>query len=225
MNNSLFNGALLTCATALVATLALGHGDMTPQAVDTKGLPEVGEEWLAENPYRNAEGDVRARAIEVGAAGFNSNCARCHGLEAISGGLAPDLRYLEPSAWGDEWYLERFRSGYTQNGVTKMPSFEGLLSQEAAWAIRTYAETRPDLDQLEAIASERRSLMQKVDEAAGDPATLSALADELAALSETVATAYGEGTADTPMARAAVLLRASPEAAEKAVSVLADGLD
>ncbi|MEM6358382.1 MAG: cytochrome c-550 PedF, partial [Pseudomonadota bacterium] len=125
MNNSLFNGALLTCATALVATIALGHGDMTPQAVDTKGLPEVGEEWLAENPYRNAEGDVRARAIEVGAAGFNSNCARCHGLEAISGGLAPDLRYLEPSAWGDEWYLERFRSGYTQNGVTKMPSFEG----------------------------------------------------------------------------------------------------
>lgn len=210
---------------ALVATLALAHGDMTPQAVDTKGLPEVGEGWLAENPYRAAEAAVRVRALEVGAAGYNSNCARCHGLEAISGGLAPDLRYLEPSAWGDEWYAERFRHGYTQNGVTKMPSFEGLLSQEAAWAIRTYVETRPDPGELDAVANERRALMEQVDEAAGDTERLSALAEELAALSESVPTAYGEGEADTPMARAAAMLREQPEAADRAVTVLADGLD
>ena len=34
--------------------------------------------------------------------------------------------------------------GYTQNGITKMPAFGELLGQKAAWAIRTYIETRPD---------------------------------------------------------------------------------
>ncbi|MEL7347819.1 MAG: cytochrome c-550 PedF, partial [Pseudomonadota bacterium] len=148
------NASIVGLSAALVASLAFAHGDMTPQEVDTRGLPTVGDDWLAENPYRAAEPAIRSTALQVGAEGYNSNCARCHGLEAISGGLAPDLRYLEPSAWGDEWYVERFRNGYTQNGVTKMPSFDGLLSQEAAWAIRTYVETRPDPDQLDAVSGE-----------------------------------------------------------------------
>ena len=66
---------------------ALAHGDVAPQPVDTDALPEVGEEWLTENPYREAEAgrDVWLKAIEVGASGYNQNCARCHGLEVISG--------------------------------------------------------------------------------------------------------------------------------------------
>jgi len=32
------------------AGAAYAHGDVTPQAVDTKGLPELGETWRAENP-------------------------------------------------------------------------------------------------------------------------------------------------------------------------------
>ena len=65
----------------------------------------------------------------------------CHGLEVISGGLAPDLRYLEAEEYGDEWYMERFISGYTQNGITKMPAFGELLGQDAAWAIRSEEHT------------------------------------------------------------------------------------
>ena len=43
---------------------------------------------------------------------------------------------------GDAWFINRIRHGYTQNGITKMPAFEGILSQEAMWAIRTYLDSR-----------------------------------------------------------------------------------
>lgn len=121
----------------------MSHGDVTPQAVDTEGLDPLGEEFLAENPYRLAGGEQYALAQEIGSSAYNSNCARCHGLEVISGGIAPDIRLLEDGEFGDEWYMERVRKGYSQNGAYKMPSFQELLSQEAMWAIRSYTETRP----------------------------------------------------------------------------------
>lgn len=133
----LFCGALLAVALSGGSAAVLAHGDVTPQPVDTAGLDPLGEEWRAENPYR-----VNTTAIEIGASGYNQNCARCHGLEAISGGLAPDLRYLEKGKTGDEWFMQRVRQGATINGATKMPAFEGTLSQEAMWAIRTFIESK-----------------------------------------------------------------------------------
>jgi cytochrome c-550 PedF len=129
-------------ATTLMAAplIAASNGEIV--AIDTAGLKSIGAEWVAENPYRN-DPAMKDLAIKIGASGYNQNCARCHGLEAISGGLAPDLRYLEEGKLGDEWYLERIRNGYTQNGLTKMPKFEGIFAQEAMWAIRTYIESRP----------------------------------------------------------------------------------
>ncbi len=123
----------------LAIAIACAHGDGAPQPVDTTGLPELGEEWRTQNPYRGND-----LAIKIGASGYNSNCARCHGLEVKSGGLAPDLRYLEEDADGDAWFLNRIRRGAHVNGVTKMPKFEGLLSQEAMWAIRAYIDSRPE---------------------------------------------------------------------------------
>jgi len=102
--------------------------------------------------------EVWAKAVKVGASGYNQNCARCHGLEVVSGGLAPDLRYLEANFDGDEWYVERFRYGYTQNGVTKMPAFGELLGQDAAWAIRTYVETRPDDGALDDFSDDLKAI-------------------------------------------------------------------
>lgn len=128
----------------LAAGSVLAHGDVAPQPVETGALPDVGEEWLTENPYRVMGEAVWAEAVRIGASGYNQNCARCHGLEGVSGGLAPDLRYLEAEEYGDEWFVERFQTGYTQNGITKMPAFGELLGQKAAWAIRTYIETRPN---------------------------------------------------------------------------------
>ncbi len=117
----------------------LAHGDVTPQPIDTKGLDPLGDDWRPSNPYRGNQ-----TAINIGSSGYNQNCARCHGLEVISGGLAPDLRYLEKGDTGDEWFMERIRRGATINGVTKMPAFEGIISQEAMWAIRAYIEFKHD---------------------------------------------------------------------------------
>jgi cytochrome c-550 PedF len=125
---------------ALLATtiLAFGHGSVTPQAIDTHELKPLGADWLDQNPYK---GD--ATAIKVGKYAYSENCARCHGLEAVSGGIAPDLRYLDPGVDGDEWFMERIRGGAVRNGNVYMPPFEGILNQEAMWAIRTYVMSLP----------------------------------------------------------------------------------
>ena len=120
---------------------AQAHGDIAPQAVDTTGLEPLGKEWKETNPYRSKDHKSYKKAVEIGSSGYNQNCARCHGLGAKSGGLSPDLRFLEADADGDEWYLERVRGGMTQNGITKMPAFDKILSQEAVWAIRTYVDS------------------------------------------------------------------------------------
>lgn len=126
---------------AILATMpvahVLAHGDVTPQPIDVTGLEPLGEEWRKTNPYVG-----NAKAIEIGTSGYNQNCARCHGLEVISGGLAPDLRYLEKGEPGDSWFMERIRNGAKkQDGTTTMPAFEGTFSQEAMWAIRAYIES------------------------------------------------------------------------------------
>lgn len=114
------------------------HGDVTPQAVNTEGLEKLGTEWRSSNPYRG-----NAKAIQIGSSAYNQNCARCHGLGVISGGIAPDLRYLEAGDAGDEWYSERVRKGATRDGKVYMPAFGEVLGQEALWAIRAYIETVP----------------------------------------------------------------------------------
>ena len=101
------------------------------------GLPPLGDKWLTENPYRG-----NPLAIKIGAHGYTQNCARCHGIDAVSGGIAPDLRNLDPGPDGDEWFIQLTRNGYKQNGVEKMPKFEGILGQEAMWAIRAWLDTR-----------------------------------------------------------------------------------
>jgi mono/diheme cytochrome c family protein len=42
----------------------------------------------------------------------------------------------------NNFYSTTVRHGRTRNGAVYMPPFEGVLSQEALWAIKTYLETR-----------------------------------------------------------------------------------
>jgi cytochrome c-550 PedF len=125
-------------AGAMLAGEARAHGDVAPQPVDISGLPPLGEELRSENPYRDT--DTYERAKEVGAKAYNQNCARCHGLGAVSGGIAPDLRYLVPGD-DDEYFLGRVMSGAVRNGVTYMPPFGEIFSQEAIWAIRSWLDS------------------------------------------------------------------------------------
>jgi cytochrome c-550 PedF len=147
-------GAVAAVAAAvLTSLLAQAHGNVTPQAVDTTGLASLGDKWRDENPYRGNK-----IALRIGTSAYNQNCARCHGLEAISGGIAPDLRQLDRDCVGlknettkaacfketDNYYLTSIRNGKVRNGAVYMPPFEGIFNQEAMWAIKTYLETRRD---------------------------------------------------------------------------------
>ena len=104
MSANIIRGGIAAAILLATTSLVIAHGDVAPQPVNTDALPEVGEEWLTENPYREAKAghDVWLKAVEIGSSGFNQNCARCHGLGAVSGGLAPDLRFLEAEEAGVE---------------------------------------------------------------------------------------------------------------------------
>jgi cytochrome c-550 PedF len=130
----------LTLALAFSANV-FAHGAVTPQAIDTSTIPQLGGEWADTNPYREVEGDTKSEIIRVGASAYNQNCARCHGLEAISGGIAPDLRYLASDFDGDEWYVYRVKNGAVRNGAVYMPKMTEHLSQEALWAVRSFVES------------------------------------------------------------------------------------
>lgn len=132
----------------LLPGLLLAHGDTAPQPVDTGKLPDLAD-WLDADPFR--EGEHNEEAIAVGSRGYNANCARCHGLEGLSGGLAPDLRLMNRDCAGDldcikdmdSYYIDTVRRGRVRDGRVYMPPFEGIINQSAMWAIRTYIESRP----------------------------------------------------------------------------------
>ena len=131
--------ALLT--TAAVAFAVLGAavmalpalGDETPVTVDTQGLPKLGDKFLDSDPFVGNK-----VAIDVGSSAYNQNCARCHGLEMISGGIAPDLRYVPLGQEGDDIFKDHVENGVQRNGTTMMPKFAGLLPQETLWAVRAF---------------------------------------------------------------------------------------
>jgi cytochrome c-550 PedF len=145
---------IIAAFSGLLTGTVMAHGDVIPQSVDTKTLPQLGEKWVASNPYSSGQGNKEA--LRIGTSAYNQNCARCHGLEAISGGMSPDLRKLDSECMGladaakksacfkemDEFYVATVRRGRTRDGRVYMPPFEGTLTQEAIWSIRTYLETR-----------------------------------------------------------------------------------
>lgn len=147
-------GLISIAVLGLSTGLVYSHGDVVPQSVDTSTLPQLGAKWLDANPY--STGDAHAEALRIGTSAYNQNCARCHGLEAISGGMSPDLRKVDSDCLGmadeaaknscfkeiDEYFLATVRRGRVRDGRVYMPHFEGILSQEAIWSIRTYIETR-----------------------------------------------------------------------------------
>ena len=137
VKNAWMSAVLITGLMSAGAVMA--HGNVTPTAVNTGNLEKLGEEWRTENPYRNSKD--HDEAVTIGASAYNQNCAACHGLEAKSGGIAPDLRLLELGAMGDEWYKERVINGAVRDGRVYMPKMADFLSQEALWAVRTYLES------------------------------------------------------------------------------------
>jgi cytochrome c-550 PedF len=124
-----------------VTTLAFSHGDVNPQPVETKGLEKIADDVIV-NPLRE-----NPTAIEIGKSAYNTNCARCHGLGAVSGGVAPDLRALDAADDDiDEYFINKVKDGAVRNGNVYMPPFKEVLSPEAIWSIRSWIETLPTDD-------------------------------------------------------------------------------
>lgn len=143
-----------TFALMLCSEYSFAHGDVVPQSVDTSTLPQLGAKWLDDNPYSKSA--ANKEALRIGTSAYNQNCARCHGLEAISGGISPDLRKVDNDCADladqakknacyqeiNEYFVATVRRGRARDGRVYMPPFEGTLSQEAIWSIKTYLETR-----------------------------------------------------------------------------------
>lgn len=205
------------------------HGDVVPQPVNTDSLPDIAggnENWVSDNPYRKADPKIWREAVKIGSSGFNQNCARCHGLGAISGGLAPDLRYLEANPDGDAWFQERFKHGVNQDGINKMPAFAEILGQKAGWAIKSYVESRPGEGAIDPFTKELAQIRDRLaaikgaitgDQAKQEASILKAIADK-------ITTASGFPIADSIALEAYYQLSSDKPNATEAANILTVGL-
>ena len=76
--------------------------------------------------------------LEQGAALYGARCGNCHGLNAVSGGTIPDLRYMAMETHGmfNDIVLGGSRAG---NG---MPGFADVMSEFDANAVQAYIISR-----------------------------------------------------------------------------------
>ena len=90
-------------------------------------------------PFQPSDEIFTAAQIERGGALFGSTCAACHGAEAQSIGVLPDLRRSNVLANRDVWYQVVLEGILADNG---MAGFADYLSQSDAEAIRAYVNDR-----------------------------------------------------------------------------------
>ncbi len=152
---SSFNSGRAAAAWLLGLTLSFGAfavERIAPQ-VDTSALPAQARTWTEPNPLRG-----NPQAVAIGQAAFNQSCAMCHGANADgSRSPAPDLRRvgtrckrIEDDALrqrcmgdADAYFIKSVRYGKQKFGIVHMPPWEGVVSPELAWALRSYVETAP----------------------------------------------------------------------------------
>jgi PQQ-dependent dehydrogenase (methanol/ethanol family) len=72
--------------------------------------------------------------LEQGRSLFNNYCARCHGMNAVSNQIAPDLRQLHP-LWHDQFVNVVLNGSMASAG---MPSFAGVLNKDQVFAVQHY---------------------------------------------------------------------------------------
>jgi PQQ-dependent dehydrogenase (methanol/ethanol family) len=77
-------------------------------------------------------------ALMLGAITYARRCSMCHGAEAASGGLAPDLRYSQPATF-DRYDQIVFGGALAARG---MPSFKASVTDSELAAIRAYVLTQ-----------------------------------------------------------------------------------
>src|SRR5688572_1176279 len=87
-----------------------------------------------------AEAQRHAALIAAGQAVFAANgCAKCHAVAGQGGGKAPDLTRVgaEPGHT-PQWLVEHVRNPRAHNPSSRMPGFEGKISDRDVLALGTY---------------------------------------------------------------------------------------
>ena len=79
-----------------------------------------------------------SETVMLGAITYARRCSMCHGAEAASGGLAPDLRYSQPAV------VDRYEAIVLGGALSNrgMPSFKGYVTEAELAAIKTYVLTQ-----------------------------------------------------------------------------------
>jgi quinohemoprotein ethanol dehydrogenase len=101
-------------------------------------LPAGGQPTADAGPARPTPSPIPSQAapavIAAGAAAFAQWCAACHGQDAVSMGILPDLRYAAPETF--DGFADIVLGGARQ--ARGMPSFGTSLTPAQAEAIRAY---------------------------------------------------------------------------------------
>jgi quinohemoprotein ethanol dehydrogenase len=118
-----------------------GTATLPPQKNDPVPLPELQEV--------KADAKTLARGADL----FINNCAMCHGLNVVGGGLIPDLRYMD--AEKHALFAAVLAGAKADRG---MPAFTGRLTPEDVEALRQYIikrshDLKKDLDATKTAAS------------------------------------------------------------------------
>ncbi|NUP86136.1 MAG: PQQ-dependent dehydrogenase, methanol/ethanol family [Burkholderiaceae bacterium] len=113
-------------AEARVVTFKLGaRGKLPPPKQAPQGLPPLREVTASADQLKTA------RTM------FNGFCGSCHGLNAVSGSVYPDLRYMTPKK--HEQYVAVVSGSRLNRG---MPNFASVLKPEDMELIRQYIVKR-----------------------------------------------------------------------------------
>ena len=145
--------ALFSIGLAAIWALNCEAMEQIAPQVDTTALPDQARTWQEPNPLRG-----NPRAAVIGQQAFNQSCARCHGENANGArSPAPDLRRMgsrckrieDPALRqrclgdADAFFIKSVRYGKQKFGIVHMPPWEGMVSPELAWALRSFVETAP----------------------------------------------------------------------------------
>lgn len=107
-----------------VLTFRLGAAAQLPELPDPVPVP------LPDVPEQRASDNTVLEGHRV----FAQRCMVCHGLGAVSGGIAPDLRYSDQQVYA-EWDAIVLGGSRSSNG---MPPFAGVVAPQQSQAIKAY---------------------------------------------------------------------------------------
>jgi cytochrome c len=120
---------------------------MSPAATTTTASADTGQKAAADTSKKTASASGSADHLLVspqeyeGWKMFSVYCYRCHGVDAMGGGIAPNLRHSVSSEGSvtHEVFIQTVTNGRLEKG---MPSWKALLSPEQMEDLWQYINAR-----------------------------------------------------------------------------------